>query len=128
MSEITRLNEKELLDLGMSRVNIAALRNMQQITGATLVDPTEIGEVIAILLNTISTIRSQGSALQKQIDELKVASLNRIPEKNNKVEELEVQINKRRPVLQVSELLPVRSINLYSIQQQIDEIKTHLGI
>lgn len=146
MSEGTKLNPRLLLELGLSRADVAALQNMQRITGATIVDATELAEVVGIVIALNSELRSSVSRLQNEIELLKVPQVQRhpiktaeieelqqqiprrIPTRNSDIEELQLQINRRCQVQQPEETAPQRTVNLTALQQQIDEIKTYLGM
>ena len=142
MTEATRLNERELLALGMSRSNVAALRNLQNITGGDLVDPTTFAEITAILIGTVSEMRGHVGRLQSQIDALLAAPKARPEIRGNDIEILQMQASRRtsqtatetppvfqrNPIQQIVEQAPSRTINIADIQRQIDEIKTYLGI
>lgn len=127
MSEGNVFNERELLELGMSRANVATLRNIQRITGGTIVDATELSEVIAIVVSSIGEMRTHVSSLKREIEELRVNTIHRQPVKTQESEC--VLLTARRDVKQPeTDTVTPRMINVASIQNQIDEIKTYLGI
>lgn len=129
MTEGVILNERELLALGISRANVAALRKMQEITGSSITDPTLLAEVIAITVSTIGEMRGHVSRLKNEIDELRqMIPKARVSEKSKEIEELSARVNQRVPVMRAQDEVINRNPNISELQKQLDEIKTFIGM
>lgn len=129
MTEGVILNERELLALGISRANVAALRKMQEITGSSITDPTLLAEVIAITVSTIGEMRGHVSRLKNEIEELRqMIPKARVSEKSKEIEELSARVNQRVPVMRAQDEVINRNPNISELQKQLDEIKTFIGM
>jgi len=129
MTEGVILNERELLALGISRANVAALRKMQEITGSSITDPTLLAEVIAITVSTIGEMRGHVSRLKNEIEELRqMIPKARVSEKSKEIEELSARVNQRVPVMRAQDEVINRNQNISELQKQLDEIKTFIGM
>lgn len=94
MTQIYRINEAELLALGMSRATIASIRDLQRIAGSSS-ETLSLEATQGILSSITSEFRIHAGKLQQEINDLRASSLiaQRRPEQQKEPIVVQQQIN-----------------------------------